>query len=260
MVELTEEEKKLPYVKYFYRDLAKVPEEKLRIAQGAPADPRTALPLEERNRFLAGTDAGLTCGFTVMPDGLGYVANSTFMPNVTVEMCEWWFGWHSVGSDLRYKLWDHDDHYHARADKPDYVKDPHVPLAQKTWGVRHFIKEDIGFGPEEMYLCFAAPQDLGYDPALIGTDACPSLVCGTGEGKSPALMTHKFCSVPGGVQFVSRFWMGVGMKDGKVTRLLPEGARVPEAAPRALFSHNIKEFTNLASLLPALYAEEKDNW
>ena len=55
--------------------------------------------------------------------------------------------------------------------------------------------------------------------------------------------------------------MGYGMDDqGNLVKLLPEGVSVPEMGPRALFGHNIKEFTNLASLLPELYAEEKDNW
>ena len=49
-------------------------------------------------------------------------------------------------------------------------------------------------------------------------------------------------------------------EQGRLVKLLPEGAAVPEMAPRALFGHNIKEFTNLAAILPELYAEEKDHW
>ena len=260
MVTLTEAEKKLGYAKYFYQDLATVPQEKQDIAAGAAADPAKALPVEEKNRFLAGQDDGIESGFCVMENGLGYVANTTLMPGVTVAMMDWWFGWHSIGSDLRYKLWDHDDHYHARADRPEYVRDPSVPDSQKTWGVRHFIKEDIGMGPEEMYLSFKNPVDFGYDPALIGTPQCGSLVCAVGEGPTPAFMTHKFTAAEGGLRFESRFWMGMGYADGKLIRLLPEGVRVPEMGPRALFAHNIKEYANLAAILPKIYAEEKNNW
>jgi len=35
---------------------------------------------------------------------------------------------------------------------------------------------------------------------------------------------------------------------------------VPEEVVRALFSHNIKEFSNLAKILPQVYVEEKNNW
>lgn len=260
MVLLTDAEKQLSYVKYFYRELAEIPAEKLAIAAGPAADPSKALDLEDKNKFLAGENTGLQSGICVMDNGLGYLANSTFMPEVTVEMIDWWFGWHSVGSDLRYKLWDHDDHYHARADKPEYVTDPSVPNCQKTWGVRHFIREDIGMGPEEIYLSFRNPADFGYDPALIGTEACASMVCAVGEGKSPAFMTHKYYPVEGGIMFKSRFWMGVGYVDGKLVKVLPDGVKVPEIGPRALFAHNIKEFANLAAILPAIYEEEKDNW
>ncbi len=260
MVALTDSEKQLSYVKYFNQELAQIPEDKLAIAAGPAADSSLALDLEDKNKFLAGEDTGIQSGFCVMENGLGYLANSTFMPGVTVDMVDWWFGWHSVGSDLRYKLWDHDDHYHARADKPEYVKDPSVPNNQKTWGVRHFIKEDIGMGPEEIFLSFKNPADFGYDPALIGTEKCASMVCAIGEGKSPAFMTHKFYPVDGGIMFESRFWMGVGYIDGKLVKVLPEGVKVPEMGARALFAHNIKEFANLAAILPAIYEEEKDNW
>ena len=56
-------------------------------------------------------------------------------------MLDWWFPWHSVGSDLRYKIWDPEEHCFARADRVDYVCDPEAPMNQKTWGVSHYIIE-----------------------------------------------------------------------------------------------------------------------
>lgn len=52
MVSITPEEKKLPYYKYFLRDLAPIPQEKLDIWQGPAADGSLALPIEQRDRFL----------------------------------------------------------------------------------------------------------------------------------------------------------------------------------------------------------------
>ena len=181
------------------------------------------------------------------------------MPGVTAEMFNWWFGWHSVTSDLRYKLWDPEDHWHARADRPDYVKDPAVPTAQKTWGVKHDIVEDIGFGPDPLLLCFCKPSELGYRLEKIGTPACQAMVCAYGVGSTPAVMTHVAKQAEGGILFCSRFWMGYGPNEqGEIVKLLPDGVSVPEAGPRALYGHNIKEYSNLASILPFLYAEEKD--
>ena len=73
-------------------------------------------------------------------------------------------------------------------------------------------------------------------------------------------MTHKWYPYNDGVMLCSRFWVGYGYVDGKVARVLPEGVSVPVEAPRGLFAHNIKEFTNLASILAEVYEENKDNF
>ena len=258
---ITEEERKLTYAKYWHRDLAEIPEEKLQIAAGPVLDPSEVLAFENRNDFICGKYAGKEIGFCVLKDGTGYVANSTFMPGVTAEMFDWWFGWHSVGDDLRYKIWDKEDHFYARADNPVYVLDPNVPCSQKTWGVNHEIFEDIGLGPEKLYLQFKCPSDLGYDLSMVGTKNCAAIVCAVGKGNAPALMTHICQEVEGGIMFRSRFWMGYGFDDsGRLVNLKSEEDRVEEKVPRALFGHNIKEFSNLASFLPQIYEEEKNNW
>ena len=260
MVTITEEERKLPYAKYFDRPLAPIPQEKLDIWKGPMADPALATPIERRNDFLDGK-VKLEVGFTVAPNGTGFVANSTFMPGVTAEMFDWWFGSHTVGSALSYKICDKEDHYSAGAMNPEYVLDPAGPNNQKTWGVTHDILEDIGLGPDPLKLTFHKPSDLGYDMSKIGTPTCTTMVCASGVSQVAAVMTHKAVSAEGGIWLKSHFWMGYGMDDqGNLVKLLPEGVSVPEMGPRALFGHNIKEFTNLASLLPELYAEEKDNW
>ena len=85
------------------------------------------------------------------------------------------------------------------------------------------------------------------------------MVCAYGVGSTPAVMTHVAKQAEGGILFCSRFWMGYGPNEqGEIVKLLPDGVSVPEAGPRALYGHNIKEYSNLASILPFLYAEEKD--
>lgn len=255
-VGVSREETTLPYYKYFTRPLAPVPAEKLAVLQGGPS-PIPAVPFSKRNLFLSGQDTDYCqIGYGVSPDGTGFVCNSTYMPGVTVEMMDWWFPWHSVGSDLRYKIWDPEDHYFARADRADYVCDPAVPMRQKTWDVNHYIMEDVGPGPDFLKLCFKSPEGLGYDPALVGTDRCASMVCAIGEGGCPAAMTHKWYPYQDGILFLSRFWIGFALTEGEFRKILPEGARIPDPVPKGLFAHNIKEFTNLASILPALWAEE----
>jgi hypothetical protein len=73
-------------------------------------------------------------------------------------------------------------------------------------------------------------------------------------------MTHFVREIDGGIELRSRFWMGWTYANGRDIKALPDGMRFPEVAVMSLAMHNIKEFTNLAAILPELYAEEKDNW
>lgn len=258
-VGVSKEEKSLPYYKYFERELAKIPEEKIKILD-KPSD-IPAVSFEEKNLFLAGEDKNFCqIGYGVAQDGSAFVCNETYMPKVTGEMLDWWFAWHSVGSDLRYKIWDNEDHYFARADNAAYVCNPEIPVNQKTWGVNHYILEDIGAGADFVKLCFKRPKDFGYDEKIIGSANCQSLVCAIGAGNCAAAMTHKWYAYKNGVNFVSRFWIGYAEVDGKIIKALPEGVKVPIEVSRNLFAHNIKEFSNLASILPEVYAENKDNF
>lgn len=260
-VGVTREETGLPYYKYFTQPMASVPPEKLALLDQGPLE--NGLPFEDRNMFLSGRDEELgyaQVGWGINRDGTGFVANTTYMPGVTGAMLDWWFPWHSVGSDLRYKIWDPKDHYFARADSVAYVCNPRIPVNQKTWGVDHYIMENTGMGPEFLQLCFKRPRDFGFDEGLVGSETCESLVCAIGKSKVAAAMTHKWYPWKDGVMFCSRFWIGYGEVRGKIIRTLPEGIRVPAEAPKGLFHHTIEEFANLAAILPEVYGENRDNW
>ena len=260
-VPVTQEEKKLSYYKYFERDLAPVPEEALKKVEEGPGDPSTFLPYEGRCDFINGTDSAFCQdGYSVLDNGIGVVCSKMYMPHVTPEMLDWWFPWHSVGSDLRYKIWDPEDHYFATAHPAAKVLDPSVPIAQKTWGVDHYIVEDIGVGPKFTHIHFIDPKDAGIGDELIGTSTCAGLVCGIGMGRG-AVMIHKWYPEKEGVIFQSRFWLGVGLKeDSTIGRTIPEGVAFPLEFCKHIYAHELKEFTNLMSILPEVYAEEKDNW
>jgi len=258
-VGVSQEEKNLSYYKFFERPMAEIPEEKLAILINGQGDKKVGVPFEKRDLFLGGNDEEYCQnGYGIHDDGTGYVCNTTYMPGVTGDMLDWWFPWHSVGSDLRYKIWDPEDHCFARADNAAYVCDPKVPMREKTWGVNHYIMEDIGPGPEFLKLCFKSPADFGYDPAIVGSKACESLACAIGEGICAAAMTHKWYPCEGGVMFCSRFWIGFKLDNGIIKKALPEGVKIPEFVPKGLFAHNIKEFSNLAAILPEVYTENKD--
>ena len=63
-------------------------------------------------------------------------------------------------------------------------------------------------------------------------------------------MTHFVREIPGGIELRSRFWIGYGLVDGRLVKLVPDGVSVPEEVPMGLFAHNLKEFGHLAAILP----------
>ena len=60
-----------------------------------------------------------------------------------------------------------------------------------------------------------------------------------------------------GYELRSRFWFGYHVVNGKVEKhpMLNAMGQFPLMPVMALLAHNIKEFTNLADKLPAIYAE-----
>lgn len=262
--ELTAEEKNSPYAKYYEMPITPIPEEKLKILQSGPMDPKDALKVEDRNKLFDPGYFDQEVGYCVMENGTGYLANLTKLPGVTAQMFEWWFAWHGL-EDMRYRIWDPEDHFYARQQMPEKVLDPNVPMREKTWGTVHVVREDIGAGPDDLILNFQYPKDMGYDQDKIGTEACGALMCANGHGPKPgegvaAIMTHMVRDIEGGVELRSRFWIGYGLMDGKIVKFLPDGVRIPEEVPKGLFAHNLKEFGHLATILPQLYKEFKDDF
>lgn len=261
---LTPEERTLSYSKYYDLPITPIPEEKRAILKAGPIDPKLALHIENRNDLFKPGYLDCEIGWCVMEDGTGYLSNLTPMPSVTPEMFEWWFAWHSL-EDMRYRIWDPEDHFYARQQMREKTLDASLPMRERTWGTVHHVLEDIGAGPDELILNFRYPHELGYEEEKVGTDLCASMMCANGHGPKPgegvaAIMTHMIREIEGGVELRSRFWIGWGLVDGKVVKLVPDGICVPAEAPMGLFAHNLKEFTHLAAILPSLYAEEKDNW
>ena len=178
-------------------------------------------------------------------------------------MFDWWFAWHGCGP-LRYTIWDPEDHTGAVSLNYGQARCAALSMKERYWGTTHIIREDIGMGADELFASFREPRELGYEQDKIGTDACSTIVCAnsgtTRSAQMSVVMTHFLRSVPGGSELRTRFWMGWHIISGKARRMLPEGAALPIEVPRALVYHNAKEFTNLAAILPQVYAEERDRF
>lgn len=266
-VQVSNQDKEKSYYKYFIRPMAVPEAEKLASITDTPSDNSTALRIENRNDLFLPGYLPAEFGWWSLEDGTAMIANKTFMPNVTGEMLDWWFAWHPIDR-LRYAIWDPEDHFDVYLEDKSRAVDMSLSMRERHWGSVHYVWEDIGLGGTDLLqIAFRRPSELGYDESKIDTDACATIVCancftyGSADAPDiPVVMTHFLRPVEGGSELRSRFWFGWRIVDGKPVKLLPEGAVVPAAAPIALLRHNVAEFTNLAAILPELYAEEKDNW
>lgn len=255
LVPVTEEDKKKSYYKYFLEEMAPVPPEVYAQAEAARLTPEQVLPVREVNRlFEAGYLPGER-GYCALPDGSAYMANLLYMPGVTAEMFDWWFAWHSLDT-LRYKIWDREDHLFCQTRSPEQARNPALSYRERYWNTLCDITEAFGAAPKDVVVPFIPPEKMGFDPERLST--FPGTIVAMAAEDNRTISCHFVRPVEGGVELRTRFWFGWHLRDGRPARF--DDAVLPEQLPRSLLLHNIKEFTNLARLLPRIFPEERDNF
>lgn len=268
-VPLKEGAQKRSYYKYYLREMTPIPEEKQEFLKNPKGKAEDALKIEDRNKLFDPGYLSDEKGYFMLENGTGVVSNNTFFKDCKGSMLQWWFAWHGL-DPLRYAIWDPYDHYDLEVNDEARQKmlDPNVSIADKCYDVDHLVTESLVMGTEPMKLLiqFKNPKYMGYDTTKIFTDACSFLVCSNvlillEDGtKIPVVMTHMARDVEGGCELRSRFWMGYQIFDGEAKKMIPDTMVFPEEVVAQLLGHNFAEFTNLAAILPSVYAEEKDNW
>ena len=256
------------YFKYYEQDVEQGDAAKHARVDEGPFDNALCTRVQDRADLFKPGELPGEFGWWLLEDGTAATANDTFMPGVTAEMFDWWFAWHPIDR-LRYAIWDSEDHYDVYLDDPARALDDTLTVRERHWGSVHHVWEDAGVGHADLLqISFKRPGEMGYDESLIGTDVCFTIVCANGltlgSGPipdSPAVMTHFLRPVEGGSVLRSRFWMGWRINEqGEAEKGIPDGVSIPAPIVSGLLHHNIKEFANLARILPSLYAEEKDRW
>lgn len=61
------------------------------------------LCLQDAKLLLENDYLPFEAGYAINADGMSHIAASTYMPGVTGEMIDWWFGW--IHNTDQYKLW-----------------------------------------------------------------------------------------------------------------------------------------------------------
>lgn len=265
-VPVNNDDKLKSYYKYYLEDVYNGPDEAYARIDKGPGDNADALLIQNRNDLFNPGYLPGESGYWLLDDGTALIANLTQFPDVTGEIFDWWFAWHPVDR-LRYAIWDPEDHYDVQLADPAKARDTSLSLRERHWGSVHYIWEDIGLGGVDLLrINFEEPSKLGYDVSKVGAEACNALVCANvivyGNDKMPdvpVVMTHFLRPVPGGSELRSRFWFGWQIVNGKPVKAIPDGVKVPEMGPKSLLQHNVKEFSNLARILPRVYAEERNN-
>lgn len=262
--ELSQQEKEKPYSKYFYKEWAQ-PEPEAFTPFNEPMDNLKALIPEKANDLLNPGYLDAEAGWCVLSNGVGYLANQVKMPGVSVDMVNWWFGWHGL-EPLRYKIWYPQDHYHVSVsdEHRKIILDPKTPAVKKFQGLTHTVIESIGSGADKITINFLPPEDFGFDMERFKAPAVGTLVGANVFIKSsfflpkvPVIMFHFIREIEGGVEFRSRFWVGYTLVNKKPKRKLPPFVKVPGEMLKKVGKHNVYEYTNLASFLPQLYDEQK---
>lgn len=265
-VPVTDDDKKKSYYKYYLKDMEAIPGDKLNKAFRGPISFMKALPFDERNSLFEEGYFEEEVGYCVLPDGTGYVSDLNYMPGVTPEMIDWWFAWRGL-DPLRYIIVNPENNVQAITMQRDKAFDSDLSYCEKYWDTTQTVVKKSEMGPIIEYLNFKCPSDLGFNMDKIGTKDCSTLICARGYGKGNPpfasldyFVCHMVREVEGGVEVKTRYWLGWTVRYGKDYKELPEGFRVPPMNPMGVLLQNMKEWTNLASILPQLYIEEKENF
>ncbi len=244
---------------YLERPLATPSVEVLEAIANGPIDPADALALSEVERLLDPASMPAEGGWCTLGDGVGYVAVSTAMPQVTGEMVDWWFDWHPRESE-RYRVW------HPAAHRANSVQLPTHAGAKAHWGTVHHPVEDVGIGVVHARIEFKPPSEMGFAGDALDDERVATIVCGyAGDDRRHVRHTpmyHVFLREEDGVVLRSRFWLGAAVRPygpaGELGELMLNNrfvrrATLPAVLPRALAMHCAEEYANLAVLLPELY-------
>ena len=260
---LTAAEKAIPYAKYYDMPVDLLTEEEERLC-AAPLPIEQVLPIEQAAQFVVGGDAfiGAPNGYYLYADGRSYRANCKVVPNVTRDMCLWWFQWMSyqpkgIGKEcghLRYKIWCPLDHW-------DYY-----PLNENDPSAGNVVVEsfELGAGEPLRYMVGrdGDPAALGITQEMMEKAHAEGRWPGVGsgfdlEGNPTGVSISQFRDVPGGCEWSARSWSGYTFREGKLVKV-ENFKKQTVADARGEIVHNLVEESRLGKLLPLIYAEYKD--
>ena len=233
------------------KPLPKIPSE---IAEALCKNEITKTAFECKNDVLSNRDLQNEVGFKKMDDGTYLVSMICPMPNITVEMIEWWFWWHTQ-EDIRYQVWYPHDHISITYHKKDreFFEQSSVPAFRPN---TQCPVERIGGMKMPLRIDFVTPEEFGFSRQSMQENSVPKIVCGHVSAFNGLVkhteMAHIYKQTEDGLFMISRFWLGKTMKNPLLRKFI-----ITEDMARAMAEHCCIEYRNLCEILPLLYAEYK---
>ena len=228
------------------------------------------LRIEDKNQLLK--DGYLNCenGFFHFEDNSAYAAVLTKMPNVSIEMIDWWFWWHAKES-LRYKIWYPEMHFDISSDFGEHYNDESKTYRERLYISKHFVTENIGTGKEKIVINFMSPEEFGFDVSQLKDENKETIICAiVGDLKKRVWhtkMCHVVRKVEEGVEMRSRFWMATKVKrmdvfgerflNSILNKSFIKKTLLPKDLGKYMFHHCSQEYNNLGDILPEIYINEK---
>lgn len=259
-VPVTEEEKQLSYYHFFEREMTPPAEGHTEKVLARELKPEEALKIQDKDLLFEDGYLPGEYGWCFFEDGTATIANLTPMPGVTAEMLDWYWAWHGL-APLRYKIWDPEDHYESRSLNREQNLDSSLSYKERYWNTCHDTFEGFvhpGQCEPPVTMKFWNPADAGFSKEKLN-DFKGTIICGGGINDG-VFMTHFFRPTENGGELRSHFWFGWKFENKIPVKALPDGASVPKEPLMILLRHTIKEFANLAAILPELFEEEKDRF
>ena len=193
-------------------------------------------------------------GYSVMPNGTGYIAFCIDLPDATPEMFDWFFSWHPVEPE-RYRIMNPEEHINAFITEEDRNRliDNRLPYNERLWGVHVLYSEKTEDNEiHDLLLSYNSPYESGFSknkPCKCKWTA----VCGN-EGSICYFVREK----KGGAELRARIWAGIDTQEAEEEHSLPESYLSIEDTEffiKKTAVHFITDFSNLSSILPSLYRD-----
>ncbi len=267
-------EEKLSFARYYDLPLHSPGPLQQQILDAGPMNPKLAIKVENWLDLLKPMGYNsVEYGYCMMDDGSGYIAMYSVYPEgTTPKMLAWWFHWINVPAksqplgptgldNLRYKIWLPLDH----------IGHGYVNGKDKSSGIWTVESLDLGQGEPKVYtvrhpvnlkahgLTDAKEQELKAAGCWVD---CAYETFHTVDPEHRRLPgTHLMLTLSrpcpaGGMEKITREWIGYGLKDGKIWR--DESTPADMLCEKYLYKvmiHATIEAQHLSKFLPALYAE-----